>query len=95
MLLTITTNHSPATDLGYLLGKHPDRFQTFELSFGKAQVFYPEATAAWEHPTFYSIERGKSSVLVQGLSNLSDGATGRLKTRQGCDSRQIAGKKIG
>ena len=24
-----------------------------------------------------------------------DGATGRLKTRQGCDSRQIAGKKIG
>ena len=24
-----------------------------------------------EHPTFYSIERGKSYVLVQGLSNLS------------------------
>jgi 3' terminal RNA ribose 2'-O-methyltransferase Hen1 len=45
MLLTITTTHSPATDLGYLLGKHPDRFQTFDLTFGKAQVFYPEATA--------------------------------------------------
>lgn len=45
MLLTISTTHSPATDLGYLLGKHPDRFQTFELTFGKAQVFYPEATA--------------------------------------------------
>jgi 3' terminal RNA ribose 2'-O-methyltransferase Hen1 len=44
MLLTITTTHSPATDLGYLLGKHPDRFQTFELSFGRSQVFYPEAT---------------------------------------------------
>jgi hypothetical protein len=26
---------------------------------------------------------------------LPDGATGRLRTRQGCDSRQIAGKKIG
>jgi 3' terminal RNA ribose 2'-O-methyltransferase Hen1 len=44
MLLTISTTHSPATDLGYLLGKHPDRFQTFELSFGRPQVFYPEAT---------------------------------------------------
>ncbi len=46
MLLTITTTHAPATDLGYLLGKHPDRFQTFELTFGRSQVFYPEATAA-------------------------------------------------
>jgi 3' terminal RNA ribose 2'-O-methyltransferase Hen1 len=44
MLLTISTTHSPATDLGYLLGKHPDKFQTFELSFGRSQVFYPEAT---------------------------------------------------
>lgn len=44
MLLTITTTHTPATDLGYLLGKHPDKFQTFELSFGRSQVFYPEAT---------------------------------------------------
>ena len=45
MLLTITTTHSPATDLGYLLHKHPDRFQTFNLSFGQAHVFYPEASA--------------------------------------------------
>ena len=43
-MLTITTTHQPATDLGYLLHKHPDRFQTFDLSFGKAHVFYPEAT---------------------------------------------------
>ena len=43
MLLTITTTHRPATDLGYLLHKHPDRFQSFDLSFGKAHVFYPEA----------------------------------------------------
>lgn len=27
-----------------MLHKHPDRHQTFELSFGKAHVFYPEAT---------------------------------------------------
>jgi 3' terminal RNA ribose 2'-O-methyltransferase Hen1 len=42
MLLTITTTHAPASDLGFLLHKHPDRFQTFELSFGQAHVFYPE-----------------------------------------------------
>ena len=45
MLLTITTTHQPATDLGYLLAKHPDRVQTFEQSFGRAYVFYPEGSA--------------------------------------------------
>jgi 3' terminal RNA ribose 2'-O-methyltransferase Hen1 len=44
MLLTITTTHSPATELSYLLHKHPDRCQSFELSFGQVHVFYPEAT---------------------------------------------------
>lgn len=44
MLLTISTTHTPATDLGYLLHKHPDRVQTTELSFGVATVAYPEAT---------------------------------------------------
>lgn len=44
MLLTITTTHSPATDLGYLLHKNPSRVQSFEISAGKVQVFYPEAT---------------------------------------------------
>jgi 3' terminal RNA ribose 2'-O-methyltransferase Hen1 len=42
MLLTITTTHHPATDLGYLLAKNPARAQSFELTFGKAHVFYPE-----------------------------------------------------
>ena len=45
MLLTITTTHQPATDLGYLLRKNPARVQSFEQSFGVAHVFYPEATA--------------------------------------------------
>jgi len=44
MILTITYTQPPATDLGYLLHKNPSRPQTFELSFGKAHVFYPEAT---------------------------------------------------
>src|SRR5207244_7417756 len=46
MLLTITTTHHPATDLGYLLHKNPGRLQTAELSMGKAHIFYPEATPA-------------------------------------------------
>src|SRR5437660_4671000 len=45
MLLTITTTHRPASDLGYLLHKHPDRCQSFDLSFGKVHVFYPEVGA--------------------------------------------------
>src|SRR5688500_8473020 len=45
MLLTITTTHRPATDLGYLLYKNPARPQAFELSFGRAHVFFPEASA--------------------------------------------------
>jgi 2-polyprenyl-3-methyl-5-hydroxy-6-metoxy-1,4-benzoquinol methylase len=45
MLLTITTTHQPATDLGYLLHKNPARLQTVEVSGGQAHVFYPEATA--------------------------------------------------
>jgi len=44
MLMTLTTTHEPATDLGYLLRKNPARPQSFSLSFGKAHVFYPEAS---------------------------------------------------
>ena len=44
MLLTISTTHQPATDLGFLLHKHPDRCQSFGLSFGEAHVYYLEAT---------------------------------------------------
>jgi 3' terminal RNA ribose 2'-O-methyltransferase Hen1 len=44
VLLTISTTHRPATDLGYLLHKHPARVQAFTLPFGQAHVFYPEAS---------------------------------------------------
>ena len=43
MLLTISTTHQPATDLGFLVYKNPSRFQSFSLPFGRADVFYPEA----------------------------------------------------
>jgi 3' terminal RNA ribose 2'-O-methyltransferase Hen1 len=45
MLLTITTTHQPATDLGYLLHKNPARLQTLEVAAGQAHIFYPEASA--------------------------------------------------
>ena len=45
MLLTITNTDPPATDLGYLLHKHPGKVQGADLAFGRAHVFYPEASA--------------------------------------------------
>src|SRR4051812_37302115 len=44
MLLTITTTHQPASDLGYLLHKHPDKVQEIEIATGVAHVFYPEVS---------------------------------------------------
>jgi 3' terminal RNA ribose 2'-O-methyltransferase Hen1 len=44
MLLTISTTHRPATDLGFLLYKHPDHVHTVNLAFGTATVAYPVAT---------------------------------------------------
>lgn len=43
MLLTISAEIS-GTDLGYLLHKNPARVHSFDLTFGKAHVFYPELT---------------------------------------------------
>ncbi len=45
MLLTITSSASPATDLGFLLHKNPDRVHEKEMPFGMARVCYPEATS--------------------------------------------------
>lgn len=42
MYLEIAAEMDDAIDLGYLLHKHPDRPQSFELAYGKAHVFYPE-----------------------------------------------------
>ena len=43
MLLTLSTTHKPATDLGFLLHKNPARAQSTDLGFGIAHVVYPEA----------------------------------------------------
>lgn len=43
MLLTISTNRFPATDLGYLLHKHPAKCQSVSAKNGNAHIFYTEA----------------------------------------------------
>jgi 3' terminal RNA ribose 2'-O-methyltransferase Hen1 len=45
MYLSVATTHRPASDLGFLLHKHPERVHETELPFGKAVVFYPQADA--------------------------------------------------
>ncbi|WP_432457978.1 3' terminal RNA ribose 2'-O-methyltransferase Hen1 [Cellulomonas iranensis] len=49
MLLTLTADApdaaTPASDLGHLLHKHPDRVQTFDAGVGTAHVLYPRADA--------------------------------------------------
>jgi len=44
MLLAVSTTHEPATDLGFLLHKNPERVHATEMPFGTVQVVYPEAT---------------------------------------------------
>jgi 3' terminal RNA ribose 2'-O-methyltransferase Hen1 len=44
MLLTISIDHRPATDLGFLLHKNPSGHHTVDFGFGTAHVLYPEAT---------------------------------------------------
>jgi 3' terminal RNA ribose 2'-O-methyltransferase Hen1 len=44
MLLAVTTTHRPATDLGFLLAEAPSRSRAFDLPFGRAAVYFPEAT---------------------------------------------------
>ena len=48
MLLTITASRSDvlddASELGFLLHKHPDRLQKFDVHGGQAHVFYPESS---------------------------------------------------
>jgi 3' terminal RNA ribose 2'-O-methyltransferase Hen1 len=69
MLLSITTTHQPATDLGYLLHKHPERAQQFSLSFGTAHVFYPEASQ--ERCTACLLLEVDPVALVRGRGGLS------------------------
>ena len=73
MLLTITTTHQPASDLGYLLHKNPAKVHSFEMSFGKAHLFYPEATS--ERCTAALLLDVDPVGLVRGKRGQHDGGT--------------------
>jgi 3' terminal RNA ribose 2'-O-methyltransferase Hen1 len=44
MLLTISTTYNPASDLSFMLHKHPSKVQQVEISAGVAHIFYTEVT---------------------------------------------------
>lgn len=44
MLLSLTSTTTDATDLGFVLHKHPERVRSVDVGFGRAHVWYPEAT---------------------------------------------------
>ncbi len=73
MLLTVSTTHSPATDLGFLLHKHPGRVQSFGVSVGEAHVFYPEQSD--ERCTAALLLEVDPVALVRGKSGSGDGFT--------------------
>jgi 3' terminal RNA ribose 2'-O-methyltransferase Hen1 len=69
MLLTISTTHNSATDLGFLLHKHPDKFQSVDLSIGKAHIFYPDSSK--EKTTIALLLDIDPIDMVRGKRNLS------------------------
>ena len=73
MLLTITNTKAPATDLGYLLHKNPSRVQSFELSFGKAHVFYQTMASVYFG---YHATRSIAEVIVATLYGFVGGLVG-------------------
>ncbi|SQD96181.1 Methyltransferase type 12 [Parafrankia sp. Ea1.12] len=79
----MSTTHRPATDLGFLLHKHPDKAQRFDTAAGSAHVFYPEATE----------ERCTAALLLEidpvGLvRNRQAGTAGRRGGEGGADAAQ-------
>ena len=65
--MSISTTLSPATDLGFLLHKHPDKAQSFDVAVGTAHVVWPEAAA--ERSTVALILEVDPIALVRGKGN--------------------------
>ncbi|GAA1902295.1 3' terminal RNA ribose 2'-O-methyltransferase Hen1 [Streptantibioticus ferralitis] len=83
MFLTISTTGSaeyPATDLGFLLHKHPEKAQSFATSHGTAHVFYPEAS-----------ERRCTAALLLEVDPVALVRRGKGKGRGGPSDMALAG----
>lgn len=84
MLLTLTTTHRPATDLGFLLVKHPDRVHRFELPYGIATVVFPEA----------GDERCTAALLLETDLRRLDGGRGPEQLNRYVNDRQYAASSL-
>lgn len=71
VLLTLSTTMPQASDLGYLLHKHPDRAQAFDIAVGTAHVVWPEATA--ERSTVALLLEVDPVALVRGRGRRGEG----------------------
>jgi 3' terminal RNA ribose 2'-O-methyltransferase Hen1 len=89
MLLTISTTHSPATDLGFLLMKNPENVHDIELPFGRATLFYPEAdddrctAAVTLEVDPVKLVRGRESIEQQYVSDRPYAASSLLSVALG------------
>jgi 3' terminal RNA ribose 2'-O-methyltransferase Hen1 len=92
VLLTITTTREPATDLGYLLHKHPDRLQTFPTAAGAAHVFYPEATS--ERCTAALLLEVDPVALVRGPAGRTNHKPGDAELAQYINDRPYAASSM-
>jgi len=70
MLLKISSNGTPATDLGFLLHKNPANLHEVEMPFGKAFVFYTDASS--ERCTACLLLEIDPVSLVRGAQQLED-----------------------
>ena len=71
VLLTLSTTMPEAGDLGYLLHKHPDRAQSFDVAVGTAHVLWPEVTA--ERSTVALLLEVDPVALVRGRGRHGEG----------------------
>jgi 3' terminal RNA ribose 2'-O-methyltransferase Hen1 len=92
MLLSITLTEPPATDLGYLLHKHPDRLQSFAVSAGQAHVFYPEA--AEQRCTAALLLEIDPITLVRGHRRASSGSTEAFSLAEYVNDRPYAASSM-
>ncbi|MGI8450866.1 MAG: 3' terminal RNA ribose 2'-O-methyltransferase Hen1 [Streptosporangiaceae bacterium] len=92
MLLTITLTEPPATDLGYLLHKHPDRLQSFAVSAGQAHVFYPEA--AEQRCTAALLLEIDPITLVRGHRRAGTGSTEAFSLAEYVNDRPYAASSM-
>jgi SAM-dependent methyltransferase len=92
MLLSITLTEPPATDLGYLLHKHPDRLQSFAVSAGQARVFYPEA--AEQRCTAALLLEIDPITLVRGHRRAGSGSTEAFSLAEYVNDRPYAASSM-